>query len=41
MPAKYARPYCKGEKNDYRDRPQLAGVAKNAAPVSGIAKPRG
>ena len=31
MPAKYVRPYCKGDKNDYRDAEAIAEGRRSAA----------
>src|SRR6266576_1766968 len=37
MPAKYVRPYCKGEKNDYRDAEAIAEAVQR--PTSSICRP--
>jgi transposase len=42
MPAKYVRPYSKGQKNDFRDSAfDLAAAYKVAAQVRGLRRARG
>ena len=39
MPAKYVRPYSKGQKNDFRDAEAIAEAVQRAL-VSGVPRPR-